>query len=169
MEWRTVKQFSDYEVSSFGLVRRATRGTHKDAGQCLQQSEIEGYKIVCLFRKGKRKYMRVNRLVAEAFLPEPKPEQNQVAHLDGSRSNNKISNLTWATCKENLSHRAIHGTEIIGSRNGRAKLTEDQVIEIRARYRPRDRINGATAMAKEFGVTDVAICKVISRENWSRF
>ena len=159
--WKTVGEFPNYEVSDDGRVR-------KTGGRELKQSNVVGYKVVGLDSGRGFIQRKVHRLVALAFLPAPEdPARDQVAHGDGSRTNNRVENLRWATCKENLSDRALHGTELRGARNGRAKLSPVQVLLIRARYTPRHPVDGAAAMAKEYGVTDVAIIKAARGENWS--
>lgn len=62
-----------------------------------------GYYVVKLSMNGKKKSFRTSRLVAIHFIDNPlnKPEVN---HEDGNKSNNTISNLTWATGKENIQH-----------------------------------------------------------------
>ena len=62
-----------------------------------------GYLIVCLSIGGKHKNYRVNRLVAETYIPNPenKPEVN---HLDENRANNHVNNLQWTTSSENKKH-----------------------------------------------------------------
>ena len=66
---------------------------------------------------------QVHRLVAEAFIanPENKP---QVNHKDGDPLNNCVSNLEWATNKENSNHAFKNSL-------CRKPLTSEQVIEIR--------------------------------------
>lgn len=163
MRWAVIDGYGGYEVSDTGLVRRRT-ATHKSAvGTVLKQSNMLGYRVITLFPP--RTQAKVHRLVAEAFLPNP-DGLPMVAHINGVRHDNRAENLMWATCKENLSHRKLHGTEIIGKRNGRTKLSAEDVVTIRARYKRRDPINGAAALAKEYGVTDVAIIKAARGTNW---
>ncbi len=71
-----------------------------------------GYRTVCLctneltgvkrgYRNVKRNiYPRINRLVALAFIPNPKNKET-VDHIDGDILNDHYSNLRWATMKEN--------------------------------------------------------------------
>lgn len=50
----------------------------------------------------KRKTYRVARLVCEAFKGPPKPGRGYCLHGDENARNNKASNLSWGTQKENL-------------------------------------------------------------------
>lgn len=52
-----------------------------------------------------------------------------------------------------------------GAASGRAKLTEDQVRDIRSRYV--HKYGCLAALSREFGVTPEAIAYVVSRKNWS--
>lgn len=71
-------------------------------GRWLKQSiDRGGYAYVCLFKNDKRKNCKVHRIVADAFLPNKKP---QVNHIDGNKLNNHVDNLEWATAKENKQH-----------------------------------------------------------------
>ena len=62
-----------------------------------------GYENITLSNKGFRKTFLVHRLVALVFIPNPlnKPTVN---HKDGNKVNNDVSNLEWATHKEQKSH-----------------------------------------------------------------
>ncbi len=61
---------------------------------------INGYYKVTLCKDGKYHMEWVHRIVAKAFIPNPK-NKRCVNHLDENRRNNKVSNLEWATHKEN--------------------------------------------------------------------
>jgi hypothetical protein len=54
-----------------------------------------GYVEVRLRKNGAAKDLRVHRLVAKAFIPNPDGVL-QVEHIDGISLNNFVSNLRWA-------------------------------------------------------------------------
>ena len=67
-----------------------------------------GYKHLTLHSGSKRKTFRVCRLVAIAFIPNPK-NLPQVNHIDKNRSNDNCKNLEWVTPYENYIHSRPNG------------------------------------------------------------
>lgn len=168
--WRAIAGFPAYEVSNMGRVRRivAAKGGRSASDGVLKHGRLHaGHHGVTLYAEGKKFSLKVHRLVLLAFIGDPPPGEPFGAHEDGNPANNALSNLRWSNQVGNLQDRIAHGTELRGQRNGRAKLSEANAREIRARFKARCRVNGAAALAKEFGVTDVAILKIARGVTWS--
>lgn len=96
--WRKVNGFPRYEVSNSGKVRNA------ETGLVLKPVVCKGYCIVSLSDDThKQKNLKVHRLVAEAFLPNPNGKAT-VNHIDENKQNNEVVNLEWATSAEQNAH-----------------------------------------------------------------
>lgn len=95
--WKTYPDYSFIEVSNLGNVRTKDRyvtdkngGKRLIKGRVLKQSPSHnGYMSVSFHTNGKRVCLRVNRMVAITFLPNPHnyPEVN---HKDCNRLNNRL-------------------------------------------------------------------------------
>lgn len=118
-----------------------------------------GYLRFTTYEKGRWQQVSVHVMVCEAFYG-PKPDGLQAAHRNGNRLDNRADNLRWATAAENQADRVLHGTSNHGERNWSAKLTEAQVLAIRASDAR------GTALAEEYGVTPSAICGIRKRKTW---
>ncbi|WP_257139502.1 HNH endonuclease [Streptomyces sp. or20] len=114
-------------------------------------------------RDAKRYNRSIHRLVLRAFADAPGDSGIVGAHLNGDPRDNRLANLRWVSQSENLSHRKEHGTELLGERNGRAKLTEDDVRTIR---KLADLGRTCASLADEYDVRYGTVNKVITRESW---
>ncbi len=104
-EWRDINKYEGiYQVSNMGRVR----STKTQSVRKLSKNNT-GYLIVPLSKDGVKTLKRVNRLVADTFIPNP-DNLPQVNHKDEIKTNNYIGNLEWCTQKYNLNY---------GSRNER--------------------------------------------------
>lgn len=103
---------------------------------------------------------RVSLWLAEG---PPPTDQHQAAHSCRDRHCVAPAHLRWATSTENQADRVPDGTTIRGERNGRAKLTWEQVTEIRARF-----ADGAQRqqLAREYGVDWKQINRITRGEHW---
>ena len=105
--WKTIKGFSNYEVSTHGNVRNIK------TGKILKPfNNGHGYLKVMLYNNGKSQPLFVHLLVAKAFLPETNKNpddtimigHHQVNHRDENKQNNNILNLEWCDNKYNLAY-----------------------------------------------------------------
>lgn len=105
--------------------------------------------------------IRVNRLVALNFIPNPFvfPE---VQHIDGNKTNNDIKNLKWGNQKHNAEDRKKHGNTVMGSKSLQAKLNEKKVLKIRSQL---DKYS-LNSLAKKFGVSKKLILLIKQKKIW---
>ncbi len=102
-QWADVNGYEGtYKVSDRARVKRVDGKSEHLLG-CHTNAK-NGYVYVALSKNGKRKSVRLHRLVAEAFIPNPN-KKPQVNHIDGNKANNVCSNLEWTTASENQLHR----------------------------------------------------------------
>lgn len=92
--WKLVVCAPGYEVSSFGRFRHRIRGLLKGT------KAHNGYIHIGLMIEGYQKWMLAHRVVAMAFLGNPK-NHPVVNHIDGNRENNRVDNLEWASRSHN--------------------------------------------------------------------
>lgn len=113
-EWRDIVDYEGlYQVSNLGRVRSLI--TNKILKQ---QKDKNGYLFVGIRKNGKRKFKKIHRLVAEAFLDNPNnlPEVN---HKDENKTNNVVSNLEYCDHKYNTNY---------GTRNIRSKISQSKTV-----------------------------------------
>lgn len=91
MNWKTIKLYPDYEVSDTGLVK------NKLTNKILKGYIRNGYRFVHI-KNGKE--LRIHRLVAIEFIPNPK-NLCCVNHIDENKENNNIENLEWCNHQYN--------------------------------------------------------------------
>jgi hypothetical protein len=154
-EWKPVKGFPGYDVSSCGRVRRGDL-------MLIQGTKETGYRRVSLTKNGKqfRRYAHV--LVAEAFVGS-RPDGTEVNHIDGNKANNTPANLEYVTHAENVRHAHEAGLCKYGEQAGTSKYTEQQVRRahelVAAGWKYRE-------AAKETGLHYSFVCDLCSGRAW---
>lgn len=88
-----------YQVSNLGRVR-SLNYNRTGKIKLLKQGNVNGYKVVILYKDGKKKTYLVHRLVAIAFLLNPN-NLPIINHKDENPSNNNVNNLEWCTIAYN--------------------------------------------------------------------
>lgn len=140
-EWKHIPGYENkYAVSDLGRVKSLSRkktnnGNHQEVKEIIMKQYVnpKGYCTVCVYINANGKTKEIQLFVAKAFIPnlENKP---QVNHIDGIKNNNKLNNLEWNTCKENINHAWRTGLrkKQLGEECSSVVLTEKDVLEIRA-------------------------------------
>lgn len=114
--------------------------------------------------------MIAHRFVWQYFFGDI-PKGKCVNHLNFDRADNRIENLELVSFQENIDHAVRagrfkkpegHGR---GTANGRARLTEDQVLDIEFRLTCLE--EKPSHLAREFNVGYTAIADIKSHKSWS--
>lgn len=100
----------------------------------------------------------IHSLVLETH-DRPCPPGLQCRHLNGHHADNRAWNLVWGTARENAADRERHGTKLSGEKIGTARLSDDQVPEIRRLY-----ASGMTQMqiAAMVGIHQTHISRILA-------
>lgn len=136
-EWRKIPGVRpDIEASNLGRMRSLRYVPNGHAPKILSLCEHrDGYLMTCYIDLSTKKRINItaHRAVALAFIPNPDGKRT-VNHINGIKSDNRASNLEWATQKEQCSHTArLLPQRFIGprgerNRNARLKSTDIPVI-----------------------------------------
>ena len=163
-QWKDLSGFDGvYQISDHGRTRRTIdgKGGYK-AGHIHRPCLIYGYHHVVLPCNGKPKLIRIHCAVLTAFVG-PKPAGCTGSHLNGIRTDNRVSNLCWETSGDNNRRKLAHGTLVHGEKHKCSKLKEYQVKQLRAMARA-----GASgiSLAKRYGVSNTTVCRIIAGKSW---
>lgn len=116
----------DYTVYENGEIIK-----NKTGYKIKQCCDKDGYYVCSFWCNGKTKRYRVHRVIMMAFHPIENPDDFVVNHIDGNVKNNNLENLEWTTISGNTKHAYNIGRiNTSGEKNGMAKLTEKEVLEI---------------------------------------
>lgn len=100
MEWKTIKGFSNYEISDVGTVRK------KDGRSIKVRRDWNGYNTA--FIKGDDGVWHTIRIARTMLLSFNPPTGNTkttyVDHVNMNRSDDRLSNLRWANASENSNY-----------------------------------------------------------------
>ncbi len=136
--WRPVVGYEGlYEVSSLGRVRSLDRvhiqpsiqggcQEHLYSGCILKPRLSKGYHRVNIWKDNSMKSASVHRLVAEAFIPNPRnlPEVN---HKDENPTNNNALNLEWCDSRYNKNYGTANKRRAHKLKKPIEQLTKDLV------------------------------------------
>lgn len=153
-EFIPVPGFEEYLMSKDGVfLNRRNRKPLKFSNE--KSSEYPRVKL-----NGKR--YNVHRLLAKAFIPNPK-NLPQVNHKDGNKFNYSLSNLEWCSMQENMTHAKETGLLVKGRQVHTNILDEVQVLTIRQCVK-----DGMKQLdvANYFKVSESTVQAIHKRRNW---
>lgn len=145
----------NYQVSNRGRIRNARTGR-----MLAPHPSTQGYLQVSLSqpKPAKPKTVKVHRLVARLFIPNP-DDLPEVNHMDCNKLNNAVTNLEWVDRLTNYWHAHHAGIWQAGTNPNRAtKYSCETIAEVRKR-----RADGVAFkdIAAEFGMSDSYVRKVV--------
>ena len=162
--WKSVPGYAGiYQVSNLGRIRRTaprSDGSLPLARILKPLPTPRGYLMFHPCYGGKqRRRLYIHRVVAEVFIGPA--DGLTVNHIDTNKANNRDSNLEYLTKAANHQHGHLNGCTAKGSELPQHKLTEAEVLAVRA-----DRSSTQRALALSYGVSQSAIGNVKSRKSW---
>lgn len=176
--WSKIKDYEGiYEISTFGRIKslsRLKKGVENTS--YLTKEKIlknvfdkDGYCLINLYKNNKSKTFKIHRLVALHFI-ENTLNKEQVNHINGIKTDNRIENLEWCTHSENMKHALINKLKIPlkGENCKVSKLTDKIVIEILTKKKESNgkRNWGAKEICLKYNIKSTCISEVVSRRNW---
>lgn len=151
--------FPRYEVSCLGFVRLV--GSDKPLTPTLRSGNL---RVGFVDKFGYVVNHPIHRLVASAFLGMPGFAGAQIDHNDGNRTNNRVTNLRWASVLEQRVGRLRSPPRPQDRKTTTAKLDEREVLDIRVRLANRDKQNN---IAEDYGVSRSVISAIKCNRAWS--
>lgn len=174
--WKPIPDFPGYEASNLGRIRSLPRTvfsrgnpdgalrkksshTVQRAGRILKPSRIR-YERVSIGGK----LRSVHALVLQAFVG-PCPDGHIVCHGPGGSLDNRLSNLYYGTVNRNNGiDRIRDGTMPRGEKAGRAKLKNDDVVDIKQRLRDGQ---SRASISRLYGVNPETISHIAVGRTWA--
>lgn len=156
--WKDIKGYEEYyQVSNLGRI------FSKISDRVLKPQPTKKDYLRIKLSYGKNH--SVHRLVLKNFEPHDEAETLQVNHKNMVKDDNRLVNLEWCTCKENVIHSFDNGrAPARGTQIHRTKLTEAHVLQIRAHLS--EGVLTLKDIGALYGVGESAIAHIKQKRTW---
>lgn len=162
--WERVRGYEDlYKINEYGVIKSIHHTKDGIKSERILKPCVagKGYLSACLCKNGVSTHKYIHRMVAECFVPNPY-KLPVVNHIDGNKLNNFFENLEWVTYSDNNKHAYNSGLKDKGEKYYNAKLTEQQVHEIRRL----GKYDTFQMIADKYGVSRATIRDVLLGKTW---
>ena len=150
--WKSIPSYSNYKVSNLGNIKRNNK---------IMQVNQPNYCRIRLYEYKKTAYL--HRLICEAFYGK---NNKQVNHKNGIKNDNRLVNLEYVTCRENILHSYKTGlASNKGSNNPSHKLNERDVNQIKKLLKKKKLTH--KQIGAIFNVSRDIITKINNKRNWN--
>jgi hypothetical protein len=132
--WKDLLEFEGhYKVSNLGRVKTVKKKWSQcKHPECILSPEKTrlGYLRLNLYKDNKRTRLLVHRCVSQAF--RLKGNGTEINHLNGIKSDNRVTNLEWSTRSNNMKHAFQKGLirPMVGESNPTSKYSDKQVKRV---------------------------------------
>lgn len=99
MEQKDLQEFNNHTIDKLGRIY-----SKKSKKYLKLFSDKDGYNTIVLKYNGKRNYLRVGRLVAKAFIPNPN-NHIEIDHVNRIRDDDRVENLRWISHSDQMKNR----------------------------------------------------------------
>ena len=104
--WKAIAGYEGlYEVSDLGRVKSLGNNKSRKEKILKPRKNTRGYLNVDLCKDGHVKTVRIHRLIATTFIPNPNNLET-INHKDEDKTNNTVSNLEWMSRGDNKRYSA---------------------------------------------------------------
>ncbi len=160
-KWKEIKGYEGrYWVSDAGIVQSRWR-------TLTPTIMPKGYCRLALGSGNNKKNFLVHRLVALAFIPNPK-KLPQINHKDGNKLNNHANNLEWCTCASNIKHSFDNNlVPQVGEKHRWSKLKRGDVTRIKE-LKKENPAMPLKILAAMFQVSTDNISAILRGKSWNR-
>ena len=152
--WKSISEFPNYQINKLGEVMNTKTNF------VLKETQFKnGYCGYGLSNDNGSKQRMTHRLVALTFITNPE-NLPTVNHKDLDKTNNKLSNLEWASHSDQIKHS-------FENNKNRKKLIGIKIIQITLDNKDIKQFNSIKEAEKELNIKEIIINKIYKNEDLS--